>query len=427
MRWITGVWCVLGCVWATEAAAQEAGGVPAPMAVRVMTFNVEDVRTEDLVRTDHPRVRAVAEVIQTLRPNIVLLNEIAYDQPGGPGVAADAVPGQNGRRFVENYLSVSQAPGLEPIRYRVFMDRVNTGQPSGFDLDRSGAVVTAVPEQPVPAADGSVAEQTPEGRAYGGDAWGFGTFPGQYGMALLVDERLEIVTEGVRTFRLFPWMAMPGALVPTVAGAAGAGEAAAWYAGEAGELFRLSSKSHWDVPVRLPNGAVVHVLASHPTPPAFDGDEQRNRKRNHDEIRFWLDYVEGAAYIADDAGKAGGLEPGAHFVIVGDLNADPDEGSSLRNPMGQLLASARVQDPRPVSELRVDHRGRALDEDDTALFGLRVDYVLPSAGLSALGGGVWRETPRNWGGQRPSDHFPVWADVSVPGVVGTGAGGGGRE
>ena len=35
----------------------------------------------------------------------------------------------------------------------------------------------------------------------------------------------------------------------------------------------------------------VHVLASHPTPPSFDGGEDRNGRRNHDEIRFWADYV----------------------------------------------------------------------------------------------------------------------------------------
>ena len=56
------------------------------------------------------------------------------------------------------------------------------------------------------------------------------------------------------------------------------------------EVVRLSSKSHWDVPVKV-GGHTVHVLASHPTPPTFDGEEDRNGRRNHDEIRFWADYV----------------------------------------------------------------------------------------------------------------------------------------
>ena len=38
------------------------------------------------------------------------------------------------------------------------------------------------------------------------------------------------------------------------------------------EVFRLSSKSHWDVPLRV-GGEVVHFLVSHPTPPVFDGPD----------------------------------------------------------------------------------------------------------------------------------------------------------
>jgi len=33
-------------------------------------------------------------------------------------------------------------------------------------------------------------------------------------------------------------------------------------------------------------GQVIHILASHPTPPVFDGVEDRNGRRNHDEIRL---------------------------------------------------------------------------------------------------------------------------------------------
>jgi hypothetical protein len=52
-------------------------------------------------------------------------------------------------------------------------------------------------------------------------------------------------------------------------------------------------------------GKTIHVLASHPTPPTFDGAEDRNGKRNHDEIRFWRDYIseKTSNYIYDDKGK----------------------------------------------------------------------------------------------------------------------------
>jgi endonuclease/exonuclease/phosphatase family metal-dependent hydrolase len=182
--------------------------------------------------------------------------------------------------------------------------------------------------------------------------------------------------------------------------------------------MRLSSKSHWDVPVRLPNGAVLHLLASHPTPPAFDGPELRNKKRNYDEIRFWADYINQQSWIVDDANVAGGLIDFASFIILGDLNADPDEGSSFKDPIDTLLRPIRRlnMETVPTSDIAIPR----LDPDDTALFGLRVDYVLPSADLEVRGSGVWRQVPTlaPKPGTFPSDHFPVWLDlkVSAPGA-----------
>ena len=82
---------------------------------------------------------------------------------------------------------------------------------------------------------------------------------------------------------------MPGALAPSDPES---GEN--WYSPEEWAAFRLASKSFWDVPVSLPNGSEVRFLLSHPSPPAFDGPEKRNQRRNHDEIRFWADYLDGA-------------------------------------------------------------------------------------------------------------------------------------
>ena len=394
---------------AEQVAAQDA------VTLRVATYNIEDVRTSDVRDPEQPRLKAAAALIQRVRPDILLVNEITYDQPGAPDVGAGEVAGLNGQRFADHFLAIAQAPGLEPIRYRAFSAPTNTGLASSLDLDRSGEAVTAYPSPPPPGSDGSAGRQTDAGRAYGGDSWGFGTFPGQYGMTLLVREGLEVVEDSVRTFRLLPWRAMPDALLPVVPGNdPETGEP--WYAGEAGAQFRLSSKSHWDVPVRLPNGAILHVLASHPTPPAFDGEEGRNRRRNHDEIRFWADYLDGAAYIRDDSSRAVGLSEDAPFVIVGDLNADPDEGASLGDPIGTFLFDHPRVNGRFVPT--ADSAGQAaypnLDPDDTAQWGLRVDYVLPSTDVRVLDGQVERPLPGDTAGVEPSDHFLVWLDLAVP-------------
>jgi hypothetical protein len=367
-------------------------------ALRVATFNVWDVGPQP--GADGSREQRLGEVIRTLNADVVLINEITTE-PGGVTTYADWLAAQVGRVY-------------QPSRaqYEVFAAEVNTGVPSGFDLNNDGQVVTK-----------------PGSRGYGEDCFGFGEYPGQYGIALFVDERIgAIERDKVRTFRTFLWKDMPGAMIPE-----------GWYSDEELAVFRLSSKSHWDVPVRLKDGTVVHILASHPTPPGFDGDEDRNGKRNHDEIRLWADYIAGgerANYIVDDNGVRGGLDDDALFVIVGDLNADPNDGDGLKNAIGQLLDHPRVQKNAPTatgefatiskrpdgSDLR-----RPIEPTDTATFGLRADYALPSVGFEVVGYGTVREespegraarkgSPREpwWIQMFPSDHFPVYVDVRIP-------------
>src|SRR5699024_3436426 len=124
-----------------------------------------------------------------------------------------------------------------------------------------------------------------------------------------------------------------------------------WYSAQAVEIMRLSSKNHVDVPVEI-GDTTLHLLISHPTPPSFDGSEDRNGRRNHDEIRFWVDYISESSkngYIYDDSATSGGLGP-APFVLLGDLNSDPADGDSRKRAIISLLTHPRVQDPQPTSE-----------------------------------------------------------------------------
>jgi len=391
-------------------AETQAGAKPSTVTIRVATFNIEDVSTLDVLRSDQPRLKHLASVIASIRPNIILLNEIAYDSPGAPSVPAGEPPGRNGERFVTSYLS--HYPDLP--RYKAYMPPVNTGISSGFDLDNDGKVVSAYLEPAAANSDGTPAPQTEAGRAYGNDCYGFGTYPGQYGFALLVDERLTISPESIRTFQRYPWSYLPGAFLPRKPSAGTGSEVTPgehWYSEEERKYLRLSSKTFADIPVTMPNGAVLHLLCSHPTPPAFDGAEQRNQRRNHDELRLVADYIQDAAHLVDDAGKEGGLGRFEQFVILGDLNADPKDGSSFKDPMQRFFMRNRKVNFRftPESPLAV----AGLDATDTASFKLRVDYVLPSIGVTVVRGGVHREVPA--GASRfPSDHYPVYLDLAVP-------------
>lgn len=379
--------------------------VERPPKVRFAAFNASLNRNftgqliSDLSTPANAQARTVAEIIQRVRPDVLLINEFDYD---ADGIAA--------RLFQDNYLSVPQN-GAAPVEYPyVFQAPANTGLPSGFDLNNNGVV--------------------------GGpdDAFGFGFFPGQFGM--IVYSRHPIDTARVRTFQEFLWKDMPGARLPDDPATA---ESADWYSTEELEVVRLSSKSHWDVPVRTPLGP-VHVLVSHPTPPAFDGPEDRNGNHNFDEIRFWADYVSpgAGAYIYDDQGGRGGLK-GGRFVIMGDQNADPLDGESVPGAAQQLLEHPRVNaSVTPASDGAVEAsllQGGAnaehlsdpwfdtADLADSAPGNLRTDYVLPSANLSICGAAVFWPISSDplsaLTGVFPfpsSDHRLVWVDVGTAGA-----------
>lgn len=338
---------------------------------------------------DDGQARKIAAVLQRVRPDIVLLNEFDYDPAGR---AADLFQG---------YLATAQPGGGDPLRYPYrYLAPVNTGVQSGLDLDRNGQ------------AGG-------EGRDRGNDAWGYGLHPGQYGMLVL--SRHPIDAARVRTFQQLKWSAMPGARAPR-----DPRTGAPWYPPTVWSQLRLSSKSHWDVPVDTPLGT-VHLLAAHPTPPVFDGPENRNGMRNADEIRLWAEYISPGdkPWLCDDRGRCGGLADDAPFVIAGDYNADPDDGDGEPGAIAQLLDNPRVNAgfvprSRGAAE-RAGERGIVRKGElatHTGDFGpeggtLRLDYVLPSDKLRVVDGAVFWPATGEPGADivDASDHHLVWLDL----------------
>ena len=387
-------------LWLLPALALAAGVLTAPAAqattghtVRFATFNASLNRAAagqlvtDLSTPDNAQARKVAEVIQRNRPDVLLINEFDYAPR-----AADL--------FRDNYLEHGQN-GARPIHYPyAFIAPSNTGVLTGFDLDRNGSTNT------------------------GNDAHGFGLFEGQYGMLVL--SKYPIDTRQARTFQHFLWKDMPNAMLPDDPATAAPKD---WYSPEILNVLRLSSKSHWDLPIKIGRDT-VHFLVSHPTPPTFDGPEDRNGTRNNDEIRFWADYTTPGRgrYIYDDKGRRGGLSPSANFVVAGDNNSDPLDGDSVPGAIDQLLHAPRVIETRPGSQggvLAAQTQGGAnttqrgnpyfdtADFNDTAPGNLRVDYVLPSKGLLPLRGAVYWPTDELSRLNDASDHHLVWEDILV--------------
>jgi 3-phytase len=396
---------VLATLAALTAAAPLAVASPPGNTVRFATFNASLNRNvpgrliADLSTPGNVQASNVAEIIQRERPDVLLINEFDYDSAG------TAL-----RLFQTNYLSMPHN-GAGPIAYPyAFTAPSNTGIASGHDLNNNG-VTNTVPNTP----------------GYGDDALGFGDFPGQFGMA--VYSKYPIDEDAVRTFQHFLWKDMPGNRMPP-----------GWYDAQEQAILPVSSKSHWDLPIGIGN-RTVHFLVSHPTPPVFDGPEDRNGRRNADEIRLWADYITPGAggYIYDDAGVHGGLAPGESFVIAGDQNSDPLDGDSIPGAIQQLLENPLVNthstptSPGAVEQNALqgganlthksDPKFDTADFADSAPGNLRADYVLPRKNVKIIGSGVFwplRTDPLfRLVGVFPfptSDHRLVWVDVKAPGA-----------
>jgi len=368
--------------------------------IRVATYNTSLFRDHDgqLIRDlesgENQQARKIAEVIQRVRPDILFVNEFDYD-------AADRAADL----FRTKYVAVGQN-GLKPVKFDYhFTGPVNTGVPSGRDLGHNGR------------------KGDPD------DAFGFGRHPGEYGMLVL--SKFPIDRDHVRTFQKLLWRNMPNAKLPI-----DPKTQKPFYDEDDLAILRLSSKSFWDVPIKVPAAAnggpfSLHLLCSHPTPPVFDGPEDRNGRRNHDEIRLIADYIEPtkSGYLKDDAGKQGGLADGEKFVVVGDLNSDPIDGQSVQGTMNQLLQSSHVNASfTPTSEggpLTVakfpDQFGHNHGDPKrvTSNFTeeghgcLRIDYVLPSHNLEVVQGGVFWPKPGEPGTDAitATDHRLVWLEI----------------
>ena len=313
----------------------------------------------DLQRGKDPQIKAFIEIMVAASPDIVLLADLDHDAAHVTLTALRSALAGAGLDYPHAY-----APPQ------------NAGLDSGVDLD----------------GDGRVGEAE--------DAQGFGRFTGDGAMALL--SRYPLDSDTAQDFSSFLWANLPDAAITEAA-----------LPSEFRGVQRLSSTAHWVVPVETPGGPLT-ILAFHATPPVFDGPEDRNGRRNHDETRFWQQYLDGT--IAP-------VLPGP-YALLGTANLDPVDGEGRHRAILDLLSDPRLQDPEPRRDHADPPQGPgqsgdpALDTanwDDPAPGDLRVDYVLPSADLNVRDSGIIWPEPGSVAA-RASRHGLVWVDLVWPPV-----------
>lgn len=322
--------------------------------LRVAIFHTELSRDgpglllRDILSDKDEQVAAIAAIVQHVGPDVLVLGDIDYDHDA---LALTALA----TRLGDYPFQFARAP--------------NRGVQSGYDLDGDGRLGGA------------------------GDAWGYGEFAGQGGLAILSRYPFGEATD----HSAMPWAQSGSALVLE----------------DAPDMQPLSTTAHWEVPVLLPNNQQVTLMTWHATAPVFDGPEDRNGRRNHDEAAFWVHRLES--------------DPPINPIVAGFANLDPIDGDGRSDALSVLLVHPDLQDVGPTStgaELAgaddTTHRGPAkldtVDWPTNRPGNLRVDYILPSINLQVLDAGVfWPAPDQLFGGQvvRASRHRLVWVDLRL--------------
>ncbi len=353
---IFALWLLLAATWAQAEP------------LRIATFNTglerdgPGVLLRDILRGDDPQVRAVVRVLADVAPDIVALQGVDHDYDLHALHALRDVIARHG-----------------PAYPYIFARAPNAGLATGLDMDGDGRT----------------------GRA--ADAQGYGRFSGQGGMAIL--SRYPIDNAAVHDLSRLLWRDLPGALLPTDEVGQPFPSAAAQ------RIQRLSSVAHWIVPIKAPGG-VLHLMPFHAAPHVFDGPEDRNGRRNHDEIRLWQHVLDGQFVPA----------PQQRFVVLGGATIDPVDGGGRKQAIRGLLADPRLHDPRPLrpepvarhADRKGDARLHTVDWPAPGPGPLRVDYVLPSADWVVRDAAVHWPPPGADGrdaAMTASAHRLVWVDL----------------
>jgi hypothetical protein len=267
--------------------------------------------------------------ILSTAPDVLLLTDIDYD-------AGFAALGGLRDLLVQQGLTYPHLFALRP----------NTGMQTDVDIDGDGY------------------------RGGPRDAQGFGWFSGQGGMGLLSRYPVHLLADHSAVL----WKDVPDSAI--------AGD------DPAHEIQRLSTTAHWALGLDTPGGPLT-LLTLAATPPVFDGPEDRNGRRNRDEVLLWVHVLDG---------KLGPPLPQGPVALIGNLNLDPVRGNGLHKVAQGMLAHPRLQDPMPGSE--------TVTWESTGP--MRVSYVLPDRALAVGDSGVTPPVP----GLGP--HGLIWVDVILP-------------
>ena len=331
------------------------GGSALPPKVRIAQFNLREMSTAKLLDGADEQAGAAAEVIARFAPDIISINELQFDIEGIPSLGSPGAPS-------------STQPGT-----------FDGGAGNAKRLADRVAAVNAAAAFPHTAITLGNSGFTWAGPTLGNPSFvlrGWGDWPGRFNSAILT--KFPIAYDKIRVINEFAWDALPGNSIEKMKTAIGTGVPAG---------FPLFEKGIVVVPVEVAPGALLYMVMHHPVAPAF---EAINPYRHFDELQ-------GLKLFLD--GKLPGVEPlpaGAKFVLIGDLNADPEDGDSLDGGIEPILSHPALNVFFPSGAGTKGKNGQyntylsgcgkddgSTVDDPTTKFQMQLDYVLPSKTFGA--------------------------------------------
>jgi hypothetical protein len=328
------------------------GGTAAPQTVRIGQFNLREMQSAKLMDAADEQATAAAAVLARFAPDIVSINELQFDMQGYPSAVSPGAPANT----PHGGFNVAGAENARRLADRVAAAGGPTYSDTLLTVGNSGYYW--------------------EGDTLGLDWYilrGWGEFPGRFNTAVL--SRFPILVDEVRVISDIAWEDIPDNKIAQMKAEIGL---------DVPPGFPVFEKSLNIVPVQV-GASKLYLVLLHPVTPAYD---PINPYRNHDELRALRLFLDG---------ELAGVEPlpaGAKFMIIGDLNADPDDGDRLPGAIAQVLSHPDVVNHFPAGSGTKGNNGQfnsylggcGLDdgsvvEDPTARFQLQLDYLLPSQSI----------------------------------------------
>jgi hypothetical protein len=327
------------------------GGGTTPQTLTVAQFNLREFSTDKLIDPADEQASAAAEVIARFKPDIISINELQFDIQGLPTASMPGAPSGttygnfNGNGDDNTKRLADRIAAIDPEA--TYSNTLLTIGNSGFYW---------------------------EGDDLGLDWYilrGWGEWRGRHNTGIL--SRYPILYDQVRVITDVAWDSLPENNIALMKSETGI---------DVPPGFPVFEKSLNVVPVQV-GEQVIYVVLLHPVAPAFD---PINVYRNSDELRALAMFLDGTLP---------GVEPlpeGAKFFVVGDLNADPDEGDSLPGAIQRIIEHPLLAVSYPAGAGTKGQNGEynsylsGCGHDDGTMVGdpadrwqMQLDYVLPSA------------------------------------------------